>query len=84
MVDQPSMRPEALRKAPVQVECLAHQPCVLLERSSEPIAIVGINVSRFPGRVDSPEAGLWQMQGRRQDDVEFPTDRGWIWPGCST
>ena len=56
----------------------------LLERSSEPIAIVGMSC-RFPGGIDSPEA-LWQMvaDGR---DVMSTSPRSIVagtWPGCST
>jgi polyketide synthase 12 len=76
MVDQLQHATEALRKALVQVERLKRTNRALLERSSEPIAIVGMSC-RFPGGVETPE-DLWQMVAHGRDVItEFPTDRGW-------
>ncbi|MGZ4514670.1 MAG: type I polyketide synthase, partial [Mycobacterium sp.] len=76
MVDQLQHATEALRKALVQVERLKRTNRALLERSSEPIAIVGMSC-RFPGGVETPE-DLWQMVADGRDVItEFPTDRGW-------
>ncbi|MFY2860759.1 beta-ketoacyl synthase N-terminal-like domain-containing protein, partial [Mycobacterium sp. THU-M104] len=76
MVDQLQHATEALRKALGQVERLKRTNRALLERSSEPIAIVGMSC-RFPGGVDTPE-DLWQMVADGRDVMSgFPTDRGW-------
>ncbi|HEY3995832.1 MAG TPA: type I polyketide synthase [Mycobacterium sp.] len=76
MVDQLQHATEALRKALVQVERLKRTNRALLERSNEPIAIVGMSC-RFPGGVDTPDS-LWQMVADGRDVItEFPPDRGW-------
>ncbi|MFF3575266.1 type I polyketide synthase, partial [Nocardia jiangxiensis] len=67
---------EALRKALIQIERLKQQNRTLVERSSEPIAIVGSGC-RFPGGVASAN-DLWELVFRGGDAVsEFPGDRGW-------
>ena len=82
MADQLQHATEALRKALVQVERLKRTNRALLDRSSEPIAIVGMSC-RFPGGIDTPE-GLWQMVADGRDVIsEFPTDPGGTWPACS-
>jgi len=76
MADQLQHATEALRKALVQVERLKSKNRALLERTGEPIAIVGMSC-RFPGGVDSPDS-LWDMVAHERDVMsEFPTDRGW-------
>jgi polyketide synthase 12 len=76
MADQLQHATEALRKALVQVERLKTKNRALLERSGEPIAIVGMSC-RFPGGVDSPDS-LWEMVADKRDVMsKFPTDRGW-------
>lgn len=65
MVDQLQHATEALRKALVQVERLKRTNRALLERSSEPIAIVGMSC-RFPGGASIPRKGCgrwWPTPG---------------------
>ncbi len=76
MADQLQHATEALRKALAQVERLKSKNRALLERSGEPIAIVGM-ACRLPGGVDSPES-FWDVVSQSRDVMsEFPTDRGW-------
>ncbi|BBZ31044.1 polyketide synthase [Mycolicibacterium madagascariense] len=76
MADQLAHATEALRRALVQNDRLKSQNRALLERSGEPIAVVGMSC-RFPGGVNSPE-GLWEMVAEGRDVAsELPDDRGW-------
>ncbi|MFE5559920.1 type I polyketide synthase, partial [Streptomyces sp. NPDC056544] len=66
----------ALRQSLKETERLRRQNQQLLDRASEPLAIVGMGC-RFPGGVTSPEE-LWQLLAeKRIGTSEFPTDRGW-------
>ncbi|MFI8388606.1 type I polyketide synthase, partial [Streptomyces sp. NPDC085540] len=66
----------ALRQSLKETERLRRQNQQLLDRASEPLAIVGMSC-RFPGGVTSPEE-LWQLLAeKRIGTSEFPTDRGW-------
>ncbi|MDT3395901.1 type I polyketide synthase, partial [Streptomyces sp. B1866] len=67
---------EALRKSLKETERLRRQNQQLVDRASEPLAIVGMSC-RFPGGVTSPDE-LWDLvNAKRVGITEFPDDRGW-------
>lgn len=78
MVDQLQHATEALRKALVQVERLKRTNRALLERSSEPIAIVGMSC-RFPG-ASIPGRAVADGGRRQGRDVRI-SHRPWVGSG---
>jgi pimaricinolide synthase PimS1 len=75
VVDSPERVVEALRVAVGEQQRLRR----LVDRLSEPVAIIGVGC-RFPGGAGSAEE-LWRVVSDGVDAIgDFPTDRGWDTP----
>src|SRR6266545_5894397 len=67
---------DALRASLTENERLQQELAAIVDKATEPIAIVGM-ACRLPGGVRSPEE-LWDLLAAGEDGVTaFPEDRGW-------